>query len=149
MLEDAAAESDSQKHALVPANLLIAFILLTSCFALWGLANNMTDVLVAQFRKTFSLSDFQSGLVQTSFYGAYFLLALPAGLFVRRFSYKSGVLIGLGLFALGGFLFYPAAQTMMYDHFLLALFVLAGGLSVLEASANPYILSMGSMETAT
>ena len=134
---------------VVPKEFLVSFILLTSCFALWGLANNMTDVLIAQFRKVFTLTDAQSGLVQMAFYGAYFCLALPAAVFIQKFSCKSGVLLGLGLFACGALLFYPASQTMQYYHFLAALFILAGGLSILETSANPYILSMGPEETAT
>ncbi|MGR5305137.1 L-fucose:H+ symporter permease [Vibrio mediterranei] len=134
---------------VIPKSILIPFILLTSCFALWGLANNMTDVLIAQFRKVFTLTDMQSGLVQTAFYGAYFVLALPAALFIQRYSYKAGVLLGLGLFACGAILFYPAAQAMQYLPFLMALFVLAGGLSILETSANPYIIAMGPEETAT
>lgn len=134
---------------VIPKSVLFPFILLTSCFALWGLANNMTDVLIAQFRKVFTLTDMQSGLVQTAFYGAYFILALPAALFIQRYSYKAGVLLGLGLFASGALLFYPAAQAMEYLPFLMALFVLAGGLSILETSANPYIIAMGPQETAT
>jgi FHS family L-fucose permease-like MFS transporter len=134
---------------VIPKSVLFPFILLTSCFALWGLANNMTDVLIAQFRKVFTLTDMQSGLVQTAFYGAYFILALPAALFIQRYSYKAGVLLGLGLFASGALLFYPAAQAMEYLPFLIALFVLAGGLSILETSANPYIIAMGPQETAT
>ncbi len=138
-----------ENSKVIPKSILIPFILLTSCFALWGLANNMTDVLIAQFRKVFTLSDMQSGLVQTAFYGAYFVLALPAAIFIQRFSYKAGVLLGLGLFASGALLFYPAAQMMEYMPFLMALFVLAGGLSILETSANPYIIAMGPQETAT
>lgn len=143
------AKKKSDSSAVVPKNILIPFILLTSCFALWGLANNMTDVLIAQFRKVFTLTDMQSGLVQTAFYGAYFCLALPAAMFIQRFSYKAGVLLGLGLFCSGALLFYPASQMMEYGPFLLALFVLAGGLSILETSANPYIIAMGPQETAT
>ncbi|MTI12766.1 L-fucose:H+ symporter permease [Sansalvadorimonas verongulae] len=135
--------------SVISRNLIAPFILLTSCFALWGLANNMTDVLVAQFQKTFSLSYFESSLVQAAFYGAYFFLALPAALFIQKFSYKAGVLLGLGLFACGALLFYPASKTMEYYHFLTALFVLAGGLSILETSANPYVFAMGAHETAT
>lgn len=134
---------------VVPREYLIPFILLTSLFAVWGLANNMTDVLLATFRRIMSMSDFQTSWVQLSFYGAYFCLALPAALFIRRFSYKAGVLLGLGLFATGGLLFYPASQTMVYGHFLAALFILAGGLSILETSANPYVVMLGPAETAT
>ncbi|MCY9854108.1 L-fucose:H+ symporter permease [Vibrio mediterranei] len=141
--------SKKGNYEVIPKSILIPFILLTSCFALWGLANNMTDVLIAQFRKVFTLTDMQSGLVQTAFYGAYFVLALPAALFIQRYSYKAGVLLGLGLFACGAILFYPAAQAMQYLPFLMALFVLAGGLSILETSANPYIIAMGPEETAT
>lgn len=139
----------SNKAEVIPKEIKFGFWLLCTCFAMWGLANNMTDVLIAQFRKVFTLTDMQSGLVQTAFYGAYFCLALPAALFIQRFSYKAGVLLGLGLFATGALLFYPAAQAMEYLPFLLALFVLAGGLSILETSANPYILAMGPEETAT
>ncbi|MFA0080062.1 MFS transporter [Vibrio artabrorum] len=144
--------SESQRKSkveVIPKEIKFAFWLLCSCFAMWGLANNMTDVLIAQFRKVFTLTDMQSGLVQTAFYGAYFCLALPAALFIQRFSYKAGVLLGLGLFATGALLFYPAAQTMEYIPFLLALFVLASGLSILETSTNPYIFAMGPEETAT
>ena len=137
------------KVEVIPKEIMFGFWLLCTCFAMWGLANNMTDVLIAQFRKVFTLTDMQSGLVQTAFYGAYFCLALPAVLFIQRFSYKAGVLLGLGTFAIGSLLFYPAAQSMEYFPFLMALFVLAGGLSILETSANPYILAMGPEETAT
>ncbi|SON49766.1 L-fucose:H+ symporter permease [Vibrio tapetis] len=141
--------SNGKEAEVIPKEIKFAFWLLCSCFAMWGLANNMTDVLIAQFRKVFTLTDMQSGLVQTAFYGAYFCLALPAALFIQRYSYKAGVLLGLGLFATGALLFYPAAQAMEYMPFLMALFVLAGGLSILETSANPYILAMGPEETAT
>lgn len=143
-------QSSSRKSIqVVPKAILIPFILLTSCFALWGLANNMTDVLIAQFKKVFTLTDMQSGLVQTAFYGAYFCLALPAALFIKKFSYKAGVLLGLGLFCTGALMFYPASQIMTYGPFLAALFVLAGGLSILETSTNPYVIAMGPQETAT
>ena len=134
---------------VVPREYLIPFILLTSLFAVWGLANNMTDVLLATFRRIMSMSDFQTSWIQMAFYGSYFCLALPAALFIRRFSYKAGVLLGLGLFAAGGLLFHPASQTMVYGHFLAALFILAGGLSILETSANPYVVTLGPPETAT
>ena len=109
----------------------------------------MTDVLVAQFKKIYSLSDFQSSQVQIAFYSAYFCLALPGALYIRRYNYKSGVLLGLGIFALGAFLFYPSAHTMQYSHFLISLYILAAGLSILETSANAYVLMMGPAETAT
>ncbi|MFB2120249.1 L-fucose:H+ symporter permease [Parapedobacter sp. 2B3] len=133
----------AKRYAMIPV------ILITSLFFLWGLANNMTDTLLAAFKKIMSMTDAQTSLIQMAFYGAYFVLALPAALYIRRFSYKSGILLGLGLFILGAMLFYPASQTMVYGHFLAALFVLAGGLSILETSANPFILSLGPPETAT
>ena len=136
-------------HTIIPVHLVVPFFLLAVCFAMWGLANNMTDVLVAQFKKIYSLSDFQSTQVQIAFYGAYFCLALPGALFIRRYSYKSGVLLGLGIFALGAFLFYPSAYTLQYSHFLISLYVLAAGLSILETSANAYVLMMGPPNTAT
>ena len=134
---------------VVPRAYLFPFILLTSLFALWGLANNMTDVLLATFKRIMSMSDFQTSWIQIAFYGSYFCLALPAAMFIRRFTYKAGVLLGLGLFATGALLFYPAGQTMVYGHFLAALFVLAGGLSILETSANPYAIVMGPERSAT
>ncbi len=128
---------------------LLPFILVTSLFFMWGLANNMTDTLLAAFRRIMSMTDFQTSFVQMSFYGAYFCLALPAAIFIKRFTYKSGILLGLGMFITGGLLFYPASHTMVYGHFLGALFILAGGLSVLETTANPYIIAMGPEETGT
>ena len=125
----------------------LPFILITSMFFMWGLANNMTDTLLAAFKKIMSMSDFQTSWIQVAFYGSYFCLALPAALVTRKFDYKTGVLIGLGMFIGGALLFYPASQTMVYGHFLVALFVLAGGLSILETSANPYIIRMGPSET--
>ncbi len=132
---------------LIPRANLLPFILLTSCFAWWGLANNMTDTLLAAFKRIMSMSDFQTSWIQLAFYGSYFCLALPAAIFIKKFSYKAGVLLGLGLFVAGSMLFYPASQTMNYFHFLAALYVLAGGLSVLETSANPYIIAMGPDES--
>ena len=134
---------------LIPRNILIPFIFLTSCFAWWGLANNMTDTLLAAFKKIMSMSDFQTSWIQIAFYGSYFCLALPAAIFIKKYTYKAGVLLGLGLFVLGSLLFYPASLTMNYFHFLIALYILAGGLSILETSANPYIFAMGSEETGT
>jgi FHS family L-fucose permease-like MFS transporter len=109
----------------------------------------MTDTLLAAFKKIMSMSDFQTSWIQLAFYGSYFCLALPAAIFIKRFTYKSGVLLGLGLFIFGALLFYPASITMNYFHFLGALYILAGGLSILETSANPYIIAMGPEETGT
>ncbi len=139
--------STQQQARVVPRRFLWAFILLTSCFAWWGLANNMTDTLLAAFKQIMSMSDFRTSWVQMAFYGAYGCLALPAALFIRRFTYKAGVL--LGLFITGALLFYPASLTMNYFHFLGALYVLASGLSILETSANPFIIALGPEATGT
>lgn len=124
------------------------FILLTSLFLFWGLANNMTDTLLAAFKRIMSMGDFQTTFVQYAFYGAYFCLAIPASILAQKFSYKTSILMGLGLFIGGALLFYPASQTQVYSHFLGALFILAGGLSILETATNPFILTLGSRETA-
>ncbi|MBJ2137799.1 L-fucose:H+ symporter permease [Paraglaciecola chathamensis] len=137
------------KAPLVSREMLLPFILLTLCFAAWGTAANMTDPLVKVFSKIFTMSSVQSALVQFCYYGAYFCLAIPAALINKRFSYKTGVLSGLGCAAIGAFMFYPASQTMTYTFFLSALFILAGGLSILETSANPYVMSMGCQASAT
>jgi FHS family L-fucose permease-like MFS transporter len=134
---------------LVSQRNLWPFILITSLFMLWGLANNMTDTLLAAFKRIMSMTDFQTSWIQLAFYGAYFCLAFPAALYIRKYTYKSGILLGLGLFAFGSILFYPASLMMSYGFFLLALYILAGGLSILETSANPYILVMGPEDTAT
>ena len=130
-------------------NYLIPFILVTSCFALWGFANDITHPMVKAFSKIFQMSVTEGALIQVTFYGGYFAMALPAALFIRRFSYKSGIVLGLALYAVGALLFVPACKTGSYYPFLLAYFVLTCGLSFLETSANPYILSMGPSETAT
>jgi len=139
----------TQNQGLINKGNLWPFILITSLFMLWGLANNMTDTLLAAFKKIMSMTDFQTSWIQLAFYGAYFCLAFPAALYIRRYTYKSGILLGLGLFAFGSLLFYPASLTMSYGFFLLALYILAGGLSILETASNPYILVMGPPETAT
>lgn len=128
---------------------LIPFILITSCFALWGFANDITNPMVKAFSKIFRMSATDGAMVQVAFYGGYFAMAFPAAMFIRRFSYKAGVMLGLGLYALGAFLFFPAKMTGEYYPFLVAYFVLTCGLSFLETSSNPYILSMGTEETAT
>ncbi|MDE6610840.1 MAG: L-fucose:H+ symporter permease [Muribaculaceae bacterium] len=128
---------------------LVPFILITGCFALWGFANDITNPMVKAFSKIFRMSVTDGTLVQVAFYGGYFAMAFPAAIFIRRYSYKAGVLLGLGLYACGAFLFYPAMLTGSYYPFLIAYFILTCGLSFLETSCNPYILSMGSEETAT
>lgn len=128
---------------------LIPFILITSCFALWGFANDITNPMVKAFSKIFRMSVTDGALVQVAFYGGYFAMAFPAAMFIRKYSYKAGILMGLGLYAFGALLFFPAMMTGSYYPFLIAYFILTCGLSFLETSANPYILSMGSEETAT
>ena len=130
-------------------NYLIPFILITSCFALWGFANDITNPMVKAFSKIFRMSVTGGALVQVAFYGGYFAMAFPAAVFIRKFSYKAGVLLGLGLYTLGALLFFPAKMTGSYYPFLIAYFILTCGLSFLETSCNPYILSMGTEETAT
>lgn len=139
---------EKKSGLLTPGNTW-PFILVTSLFFLWGLANNMTDTLLSAFKRIMSMTDFQTSWIQVAFYGSYFCLAIPAALFIKRYTYKSGILLGLGLFALGSVMFYPASFTMSYGHFLIALFVLAGGLSILETTANPYIIAMGPETTGT
>jgi FHS family L-fucose permease-like MFS transporter len=138
------------KPKLLPHGDLLPFVLLSSCFAWWGIANNMTDPLVRAFTGIFSdLSNFQSSLIQFAFYGAYFGLAIPGSIIARKFGYKKGVLIGLGMYVVGCFLFYPASLMLQFVPFLIAFYVLAGGLSILETNANPYVLALGPEETAT
>jgi MFS transporter, FHS family, L-fucose permease len=138
----------SQKSSGVRAP-VIPFILITSLFFLWGVANNLTDTLLAAFKRIMSMSDFETAWIQVAFYGSYFCLALPAAIFIKRFTYQTGVLLGLGMYALGALLFYPSSFIMQYSFFLGSLFILAGGLSILETAANPYILAMGDERTAT
>jgi FHS family L-fucose permease-like MFS transporter len=127
---------------------LLPFALIVSLFFLWGVANNLNDVLIAQFKKAFTLTDLQSGLVQSAFYFGYFCLAIPAALFMKRFGYKSAVVFGLVIYGIGALMFYPAAEIRQYEAFLAALFVIACGLAFLETSANPLIAAMGSPETS-
>ena len=128
---------------------LIPFILVTFCFALWGFANDITNPMVKAFSKIFRMNVTEGALVQVAFYGGYFAMAFPAAIFIRKFSYKAGVLMGLGLYATGALLFFPAKMVGVYGCFLIAYFVMTCGLSFLETSCNPYILTMGSDETAT
>ncbi|NVJ85249.1 MAG: L-fucose:H+ symporter permease [Algoriphagus sp.] len=137
------------KAPLVPKQLLIPFILITSLFALWGFANDITNPMVAAFKRVLELNNVQASWVQLAFYGGYFTMALPAAFFIKKYSYKTGVLLGLGLYAFGALLFYPAASWESYGFFLASLYILTFGLAFLETTANPYILSMGPEETAT
>lgn len=141
--------TNNGKHPLVPKEYLFPFILLTSLFFAWGLANNMTDTLLAAFKKIMSMTDFQTSWIQIAFYFSYFCLALPAAILIKKTTYKTGIIVGLLMFIVGGLLFYPCSQTMVYWHFLVSLYILAGGLSVLETTANPYAILMGPEETAT
>lgn len=127
----------------------VPFALVTSMFLLWGLANNMTYTLLAAFKRIMSMSDTQTSLIQFAFYGSYFCFALPAALFIRRRSFKSGIILGLLLYAAGAMLFLPAARVASYGFYLVAIYVMAGGCSVLETTANPYVMSMGDPRTAT
>ncbi len=138
-----------EKPKVVPANLLWSFILVTCLFALWGFANDITNPLVKAFKDVFVISNAQSSFVQMAFYGGYATMALPAALFIRRFSYKSGILVGLALYACGALLSFPAASMVNFNLFLIALYILTFGLAFLETTANPYILSMGDEKTAT
>ncbi len=142
-------ETPVAKPGLVYPGLTVPFVLLVACFAAWGSAANLTDVLVGVFRQIFDMSNFQSSLVQFAYYGAYFSLAIPAALINKRYGYKTGVLTGLGLATLGGLLFIPASWMLDYLPFLIALFVLAAGLSILETSANPFVIAMGPEQSAT
>ncbi len=130
-------------------NYLFPFIVITLCFALWGFANDITNPMVKSFSKIFRMSVTDGALVQVAFYGGYFAMAIPAAMFIKRFSYKTGILLGLGLYAFGALMFIPAASTGNYYPFLAAYFILTCGLSFLETSANPFILSMGEKESAT
>ena len=145
----APAAERSERRSFLHRGMKLPFILIVICFAAWGLAGNLTDPLVAVFGSVFSMSALQSSLVQFAYYGAYFALAIPAAWINSQLGYKGGVLIGLLLAATGGFLFFPASQVMTYAMFLAALFTLAAGLSILETSANPYVMAMGPRQNAT
>ena len=141
----------SEKRAgshLFPAGHLVPFILVTVLFFLWGIPNNLNDVLIRHFMKSFAISRFQAGLVQSAFYMGYFLLAMPAAFLMRRAGYKSGFVTGLILFGAGAFLFWPAALAGSYSYFLFALFVIASGLSFLETASNPFIAQLGDADSS-
>ena len=137
------------KNKLVERKFLLPFILITSLFALWGFANDITNPMVAAFQTVMELSAAKASLIQFAFYGGYATMAIPAALFIRKFSYKSSILLGLGLYAVGAFLFIPAAAFQKFSFFCISLYVLTFGLAFLETTANPYILSLGSKETST
>jgi MFS transporter, FHS family, L-fucose permease len=136
------------KSAGTERSYILAFALVVSLFFAWGVANSLNDILIPQFKKAFILTDLQTGLVQSAFYGGYFVFAMPAALFMRRYGYKAAVVFGLLLYAAGAVLFFPAAEQHKYIYFLGALFVIASGLSFLETSANPLVAVLGSRETS-
>jgi len=141
--------SNSHKIPVVSKEMLVPFILITSLFALWGFANDITNPMVSAFKKILELNNTQASWVQAAFYGGYFTMALPAAFIVKKYSYKVGIIAGLILYATGALLFYPAAAFENYFFFLAALYILTFGLAFLETTANPYIMSMGSEKTAT
>ena len=138
----------SEKKRFIPPGTILPFILVTALFMYWGIPANLNDVLIKQFMKSFEISRFQAGLIQSAFYMGYFLLAMPAALLMRKFNYKTGLITGLFLFSIGCYLFWPAALAGKYSFFLFALFVIAAGLSFLETGANPFIASLGNPETS-
>ncbi|MDO3695383.1 L-fucose:H+ symporter permease [Wenyingzhuangia sp. chi5] len=142
--------SQTIKKPIVSKELLFPFIIITSLFALWGVANDLTNPMVSAFKKVMpELSNMQASLVQFAFYFGYFFMALPAALFIRKYSYKSGIILGLTLYAIGAFLFYPAAAFQEFNYFLVSLWVITCGLAFLETTSNPLILALGDAETAT
>ncbi|MCY4561053.1 MAG: L-fucose:H+ symporter permease [Flavobacteriaceae bacterium] len=137
------------KSVLVEKRILLPFVMVTTMFALWGFANDITNPMVSAFKKILELNNTQASWVQAAFYGGYFTMALPAAYVIKRYSYKTGLLVGLLLYSLGALMFFPATQTENYMFFLLALYILTFGLAFLETTANPYIMAMGDEATAT
>jgi FHS family L-fucose permease-like MFS transporter len=150
MSENTSVATNGEKKArVIPKGVLMPFILVTCLFSLWGFANDITNPMVAAFKNILLISNFQSSLVQFAFYGGYCVMAVPAALFIKRFSYKTGILLGLTLYAVGCLMFIPSGWMMAFWAFLISYFVMTCGLSFLETSANPYILAMGPEETST
>ena len=137
------------KSVVVDKKILVPFILITCLFALWGFANDLTNPMVAAFQTVMEISTAKAAMVQFAFYGGYATMAIPAALIIKRYSYKTGIIIGLALYAVGALLFFPAAQFEIFGFFLVSLYILTFGLAFLETTANPYILSMGDPKTAT
>jgi len=137
------------KAKVVDKKVLVPFIIITSLFSLWGFANDITNPMVAAFKTLMEISNAKAALIQFAFYGGYATMAVPAALFIKKYSYKKGILVGLALYALGALLFWPAAQFEIFGFFLLSLYILTFGLAFLETTANPYILAMGDERTAT
>ena len=139
----------NNKEILVERKYLVTFILVTTLFALWGFANDITNPMVAAFQTVMEISATKASMVQFAFYGGYATMAIPAALFVRKYSYKKGILLGLALYAIGAFLFIPAAEFQEFSYFCISLYILSFGLAFLETTANPFILSLGNSKTAT
>lgn len=148
MSETVSADTKTRTR-VIPRELIVPFILVTFLFSLWGFANDITNPMVAAFKNILLISNFQSSLVQFAFYGGYCVMAIPAALFIKRFSYKTGILLGLTLYAVGCLMFIPSGWMMAFWAFLISYFVMTCGLSFLETSANPYILAMGPEDTST
>ncbi len=142
-------ENQTPQEHVVTRQMLLPFILITSLFALWGFANDITNPMVAAFKNVMEISTAKAAFVQFAFYGGYATMAIPAALFIQKYSYKKGILFGLTLYAIGALLFWPAAKFQIFEFFLLSLYILTFGLAFLETTSNPYILSMGSVETST
>lgn len=142
------SDRSKSKTPIVPKQYMVHFIMLISCFILWGLLNNMTDNLVPAFGRIFMLEAADASLTQVAFYGSYAVLALPAAILIKKYSYRTGVLVGLGLYIVGAMGYIPAAITQNFNLFLMSVFVLAGGLSILETTCNPYVISLGDEETS-
>lgn len=136
-------------NKLVEKKYLLSFVVITSLFALWGFANDITNPMVAAFQTLMELPAAKASLIQFAFYGGYATMAIPAALFIRRFSYKKGILLGLALYAIGAFLFIPAAARQSFTFFCFSLYILTFGLAFLETTASPFILSLGAKENAT
>jgi len=141
--------SSGSPAPVIPKEMIFSFVLVTTLFSLWGFANDITNPMVAAFKNILLISNFESSLVQFAFYGGYCVMAFPAALFIKRFSYKTGILVGLALYAIGCLMFIPSGWMMAFWAFLISYFVMTCGLSFLETSANPYILSMGDEKTST
>ncbi len=137
------------KAIVVEKKFLVPFILITSLFAMWGFANDITNPMVAAFQTVMEITNFKASMIQFAFYGGYATMAIPAALIIKKYSYKMGIIVGLSLYAVGALLFFPAAQFEVFGFFLVSLYILTFGLAFLETTANPYILSMGDEETAT
>lgn len=147
-LSSSSGKSKQESTPIIPKQYRIHFVMLVSCFILWGLLNNMTDNLVPAFGRIFMLEAADASLTQVAFYGSYAVLALPAAILIKKYSYRNGVLVGLGLYIVGAMGYIPAAISQNFNLFLASVFVLAGGLSILETTCNPYVISLGPEETS-